>query len=86
MIKQVIYPDIVAIKKQTRMINGIFLIAFLFLRSIIIPKPELTNNPESNAPKDNEPLINNSVINKDEAQLGINPIIEVNNGVKYLFD
>lgn len=72
-----------AIKKQINITKGMFFIDFLFLRSIIIPKPELTNNPDSKAPKDNEPLINNSVINKLEAQLGIKPIIDVNNGAKY---
>ena len=66
------------------MIKGMFFADFLFLKSISIPNPELTNNPESNAPKDKEPLMNNSVINKLEAQLGIKPIIDVNNGAKYL--
>ena len=60
-----------------------FFAVFLFLKSINVPNPELTNNPESNAPKDKEPLINSSVINKLEAQLGINPIMAVNNGAKY---
>ena len=56
----------------------------LFLSKIIIPKPELTNNPPSKAPNDNELDIYNSVIRMLEAQLGISPMIDENNGDKYL--
>ena len=55
-----------------------------FFKSIIIPKPELTSNPERSAPKESEPSTKSSVINKDEAQFGIKPMIEVNNGARYL--
>ena len=51
-------------------------------KSTITPKPELTSRPANNAPKDNEPLTNNSVIKMLEAQLGINPTNEANNGAR----
>ena len=66
-------------------IQRIFFALFLFLKSIIIPKPAFTNKPESNAPNDKLPSMNNSLSNNEDAQLGIKPIIEANNGDKYLF-
>ena len=48
----------------------------------ITPKPELTNKPANKAPNDNEPLTNNSVIKMLEAQLGIKPTIDANNGAR----
>ena len=50
-----------------------------------MPNPALTNKPDNNAPKDKFPSINNSLNNKEEEQLGINPIIDANKGDRYLF-
>ena len=50
-----------------------------------IPNPALTNKPANKAPNDKLPSTNSSLNNKEEAQLGIKPIIEANNGAKYLF-
>ena len=46
------------------------------------PKPELTNKPANKAPNDNVPDKYSSVIKTLEAQFGISPIIDVNNGAK----
>ena len=56
------------------MIRTMFFALFLFFKSIIIPRPELTNKPDKSAPKDKVSLTNNSVINNDDEQLGIKPI------------
>ena len=74
-----IYPETTATKKQIRIIIQIFFALFLFLNKTIIPNPEFTNKPANKAPKDKLPSINSSLNNKEEAQLGINPIIEENN-------
>ena len=62
------------------------LVVFLFFNKIIIPKPELTNKPASKEPNDIVLDIYNSVINILEAQLGIRPMTEEYNGVRYLLD
>ena len=56
----------------------------LFFINTSIPKPELTNKPPDNAPKDSELDKYNSVNKSEEAQFGIRPIIDANNGAKYL--
>ena len=61
-------------------------IVFLFLSKTIIPKPEFTNKPESKAPKGMLPFIYKEEIRTLLEQLGIKPIIEENNGVKYLLE
>ena len=73
-----------ATRKHVNKIIQRFLALFLFFNKIIIPSPALTNNPANKEPKGREPSINNSASNKEEAQLGIKPIIEAYNGVKYL--
>ena len=62
---------------------NVFLRFLCSLNKIMTPKPELTNNPANKAPKDNVFDKYNSVIKTLEAQLGIRPIIDVNNGAKY---
>ena len=72
--------------KQTAIIKTALLALFLFFKSSIIPRPELTSNPASKAPNEMSSSANNFVISRLEAQLGIKPIIEANNGVKYLLE
>ena len=57
---------------------------FLFFNRTIIPSPELTNNPAKSAPKERDPSAKSLVISKLLAQLGIRPMMEANNGVRYL--
>ena len=82
--RQQIYPLNTAVKKQIPNIMKTFFQVLLFLIKIIIPRPELTSSPASKAPNDKELFINNSVIKIEDAQLGINPMIEANKGAKYL--
>ena len=67
------------------MIKITFLIWCLFFNKTSIPRPELTSKPPTKAPKERLPPINNSLISKELAQLGIKPIKQEYNGVKYLF-
>ena len=75
-----------AVMKQIAIIIKAFLRPFLFLSKTIIPRPELTNNPANKAPKERVPSANNLVIKRLDAQFGINPMIEANNGVRYLLE
>ena len=61
-------------------IHRIFLALFLFLNNIIIPKPAFTNKPDNNAPNERLPSMNSSLKSNEDAQLGIKPIIDANNG------
>ena len=79
------YPAVTATVKQISIIQRMFFALFLFLSNMSIPKPALTNKPDSNAPKAKWFSTNNSLSKIDDAQLGIKPIIAENNGLKYLF-
>ena len=83
--RQQIYPTITAVIKQMEMINKMFFALLRFLSKTIKPNPALTNSPDVKAPNDKLPSINNSDNNNEEAQFGIRPIIEENNGDRYLF-
>jgi hypothetical protein len=79
------YPTKLAIKNNNKVINKLFLILLLSLYKYTRPSPALQIKPDIVAAKVNVLLIYNSLIITEDAQLGINPIIEESSGVKYTF-
>ena len=79
------YPTKLAIKNNNKVIKKLFLILLLSLYKYTRPSPALQIKPDIVAAKVKVLLIYNSLIITDEAQFGINPIIEESSGVKYTF-